>query len=84
MAKKLLKNLRYLENEISIQDEIKRIFHHIYRAFRQANEIIFLEVKCNNLAEKLVYFFLILWGFCLCPPTPYELHAKILPNERRC
>ena len=41
MTKKSWQKLKYLENEISFQDEIKSIFHHFSRTFNQANNTLF-------------------------------------------
>ena len=43
MTRKSKQKLKYLENEKSFQDEIKRIFHNFLRAFIEANEANFFE-----------------------------------------
>ena len=43
MPKKSRQKFKYLENEKSFYDEIKTIFHHLWRAIIEANKNIFLE-----------------------------------------
>ena len=43
MPKKSRQKVKYLENEKSFQDEIKRTFHHFWRAIIEANKNFFFE-----------------------------------------
>ena len=38
MPKKLRQKFKYLENEKSLQDEMKSIFHHFWRAITEAKK----------------------------------------------
>ena len=43
MAKKSTQKFKYLENNVTFLDEIKSIFHHFYRPFIEANQIMFFD-----------------------------------------
>ena len=55
MTKKLCQKLKYLENEKSFSDEIKRIFHHRYRALNEAKNTVYLDGESPILRSKKVF-----------------------------
>ena len=48
---KTWQKFKYLENEKSFEDEIKSIFHHFWRAFNQANNKLFWNVRVRIQME---------------------------------
>ena len=56
MTKKLRQTFKYLENDKSFYDEIKRIFHHFSWTFNEANKTIFLEGESPTLNIQSNYF----------------------------
>ena len=55
MTKKLCQKLKYLENEKSFSDEIKRIFHHRYRPLNEAKNTVYLDGESPILRSKKVF-----------------------------
>ena len=51
MTKKSRQKFKYLGNEESIKDEIKKHFHHFGRAIIEANKIFFLKRESPTLSQ---------------------------------
>ena len=51
MPKKSSQKFKYLENEKSFYDEIKRIFHHFWKATNDGNKNFFLKGEIPTLTD---------------------------------
>ena len=54
VTKKSIQKLKYRQNEKSLEDEIKDIFHHFSGAFNKENQIFFLEDESLTVSVNLV------------------------------
>ena len=54
MTRKSRQKFTYFDNEKSLEDEIKTIFHHFLRAFIEVNKTILLEAESLTLKYSVV------------------------------